>query len=301
LQGKPFYRRVDGVLLLDKPSGLSSNAALQRARRAYGALRAGHTGTLDPMASGLLPLCFGEATKLSGELLNAGKGYLADIHLGVRTSTGDAEGDILESSNPAVSREQFLAVMQGFRGEQMQTPPMHSALKRNGQPLYALARRGETVAREARQIVIYAIDLLAFDGTVATVSVDCSKGTYIRVLAEDIGAALGCGGHLSALRRTRVGSFSLDGAIPLHKVEDDAYASQRDSWLLPLDLLAANRPRVELSIPDAERFGHGQTISPVTASCGPVRVYAPDGRFLGLGQIADSVLKVQRGLQPPGV
>ncbi len=299
MRGKPFHRRVDGVLLLDKPTGLSSNAALQRARRAYGALRAGHTGTLDPMASGLLPVCFGEATKLSGELLDAGKGYLADIHLGVRTSTGDAEGEILESRGCSVSQEQLLAAIQAFRGPIQQTPPMHSALKRNGQPLYALARQGRAVDREARSVVIHVIDFIEFDGTVAKVAVECSKGTYIRVLAEDIGSALGCGAHLSALRRTRVGNFLLQDAIPLHKIEDEAYAPKRDSWLLSLDLLAGNRPRVELSTEDALRFGCGQTVSPVLSPDGTVRVYALDGRFLGLGRLTESVLSVKRGMQPP--
>lgn len=295
MRGKPFHRRVDGVLLLDKPVGVSSNAALQRARRAYAALRAGHTGTLDPMASGLLPVCFGEATKLAGELLDAGKGYEAEFLLGVRTSTADSEGEVLETCVPSVSAGQLNAVLERFRGPLQQTPPMHSALKREGQPLYAYARRGETVPRAPRDVVIHALELLEFDGTRARVAVDCSKGTYIRVLAEDIGAALGCGAHLSALRRTRVGPFSLGEAIPLHGVEEGS-AEARAAWLLPVDRLAWNRPKVELPAADAVRFGQGQAISAISGPSGRVRVYAPDGRFLGLGVVAESVLRVQRGL-----
>ena len=296
MPGKPFHRRVDGVLLLDKPLGVSSNAVLQRARRAYGALRAGHTGTLDPLASGLLPVCFGEATKLSSEMLDAGKAYRAEIRLGIRTSTGDAEGDVLSDIRPDTNRDQFAAVLEQFRGEIEQVPPMHSALKRNGQALYTLARRGETVERPPRKVMIYRIDLVEFNGPLARILVDCSKGTYIRVLAEDIGEMLGCGAHLSALQRTRVGDFRLDDAIALHLVEEAANRESIDGWLLPPDTLAAARPRVDLSGENAVRFRHGRLVGSCPGPDGTVRVYAQGGGFLGLGCLEDSVLSVQRGM-----
>lgn len=294
--GKPFHRRVDGVLLLDKPGGVSSNAALQRARRAYGALRAGHTGTLDPLASGLLPICFGEATKLSAEMLDAPKGYSAEIRLGVRTATGDAEGEVLSEKQPAVSRDQFVAVLERFRGAIDQVPPMHSAIKRNGQALYTLARRGETVERTARKVSIYAIELVEFSGLSARIDVACSKGTYIRVLAEDIGNALGCGAHLSELRRTRVGNFRLEDSRSLHAIENPENSREIDSWLLPPDALAVGRRRADLDSVQSDSFRHGRPIAPFPGEEGIVRAYDEHGLFLGLGCVADGALSVQRGM-----
>ena len=294
--GKAFHRRVDGVLLLDKPLGLSSNAALQRSRRAYGALRAGHTGTLDPLASGLLPVCFGEATKLSAELLDAGKAYQARVRLGIRTSTADSEGEVLSEVKPEASREAILAALERFKGDLFQVPPMHSALKRNGEALYALARRGETVDRPPRAIRIYALNLLEFDGTDLELAVECSKGTYIRVLAEDIGDALGCGAHLAGLRRTRVGPFVLSDAISLAAVEDPCNRQAIDRWLLPVESLAGARPLVTLSAVRADAFRNGRAISPFRGPEGTVRVHGPDGRFLGLGSVAGESLTVRRGM-----
>src|SRR4051812_47701901 len=202
-------RDVDGVLLLDKPSGISSNAALQSARRLFAARRAGHTGTLDPMATGLLVLCFGEATKFSGALLDADKAYAARVRLGARTSTGDAEGEVIERREVRAGPAQIEAALARFRGGIEQVPPMHSAIKHLGRPLYAYARKGETVERSARRVVIRELVLEGMSGEEIDLRVACSKGTYIRTLAEDIGEALGCGGHLSALRRTAVGPFPL--------------------------------------------------------------------------------------------
>src|SRR5690606_17339376 len=210
--------RHDGVLLLDKPTGLSSNAALMRARRALGGARAGHGGTLDPLASGLLPLLFGEATKFAHGLLDADKTYLAEIRLGLATTTGDAEGEVRADRRDRVAgidMPRCMEVVQGFIGEIDQVPPMHSALKRDGKPLYEYARAGQVLERPARRVRIHGIESLGFDGERLRIRVACSKGTYIRVLAEDIGEALGCGAHLSALRRERVGALAIEDAIAL--------------------------------------------------------------------------------------
>src|SRR5260221_6896815 len=200
---------VNGVLLIDKPVGPSSNAVLQTAKRLLGAKRAGHTGTLDPLASGLLVIGLGEATKFAGALLGADKAYLAQVKLGERTETGDAEGAVLERSEATTTREHLLAVLDHFRGEIEQLPPRHAAIKYQGRPLYAYARRGEHVPRSARPVVIRRLELEQFEGNTARLFVECSKGTYIRVLAEDLGAALGCGAHLSGLERTAVGPFRI--------------------------------------------------------------------------------------------
>lgn len=281
---KPPRRRVDGVLLLDKPPGMTSNAALQKAKWLLNAAKAGHTGTLDPMATGLLPLCFGEATKFAGELLTADKHYTATIRLGVRTDTADAEGQVLETRPVAVTREQVEAVLARFRGDIQQVPPMHSALKRDGRPLYEYARRGIAVERTPRDVTIYAIDLGFFEENTINFGVDCSKGTYIRVLAQDIGDALGCGGHLTALRRTRIGSLHLENAITLDALEALSPA-ERDGLLQPTDALLANLPRLELGGEATLRFGHGQTVRVGQEGlAGRLRIYAADGRFIGLGR-----------------
>ncbi|WP_347316305.1 tRNA pseudouridine(55) synthase TruB, partial [Ralstonia pseudosolanacearum] len=222
-QAKQPRRDVHGVLLLDKPIGWSSNDALIRAKRLLWAKKAGHTGTLDPLATGLLPLCFGEATKFSQDLLEADKTYEAVVRLGIRTSTADAEGEVLSERPVAVTPEQLRAAIGRFVGEIDQVPPMHSALKKDGKPLYEYARAGQTVERAARRVTIRAIDVLATDLDAAaptvTLRVCCSKGTYIRTLGEDLGEALGCGAHLVALRRTQVGSLTLDGAVTLEALE----------------------------------------------------------------------------------
>ena len=266
-------RPVHGVLLLDKPSGITSTAALARAKRALAAAKAGHTGTLDPMASGLLPLCFGEATKFAADLLDADKSYCATLRLGVTTTTGDAEGEVLATRVVDVDRTALEAALALHRGAIAQTPPMYSALKRDGKPLYEYARSGVTLERDARAVEIRRLVATAFDGIDATLEVDCSKGTYIRTLAEDIGAVLGCGAHLIALRRTRVGSLRLSDAIALDTFEARD-AAQRDAHLLPLDTLIASLPRIDLDPAMSTRFLHGQRLPLQGAGdCERVRVY----------------------------
>ena len=286
-QVRRVWQRVDGVLLLDKSSGMTSNSALQAARRLYSAAKAGHTGTLDPLATGLLPLCFGEATKFSADLLDADKTYEADVRFGVVTDTGDSEGQVLETRAADVSVAALEAVLVGFRGPIRQVPPMYSALKRDGQPLYKLARQGVEVEREARDVVIHALELLSCDVDRCRLRVRCSKGTYIRTLAEDIGRVLGCGAHLTALRRTAVGELSVVDALSL-----DALAAldevARSRHLRAPDALLQSLPAITLAGTDVQRFSHGNPVSvggatslPAGARC---RVYA-DGRLLGLGGV----------------
>lgn len=272
-------RRVDGVLLLDKPLGLTSNAALQSVRRLYNAAKAGHTGTLDPLASGLLPLCFGEATKFAGELLDADKEYAAQIRLGVTTNTGDAEGEVLATHPVAVNAERVSAVLATFVGEIMQVPPMHSALKRDGKALYEYARQGIEVERQPRRVVIHELRMDRLEGDLLAITVACSKGTYIRTLAEDIGAVLGCGAHLAGLRRTRIGRLELAQAVSLTQIEA-AEGALRDALLAPVDALLADLPRAELDATSAIRLGKGQPVR-WNGQPGRFRAYH-DGRFLGL-------------------
>jgi tRNA pseudouridine55 synthase len=252
-------RRVDGVLLLDKPLGLSSNAALQRARRAFDAEKAGHTGTLDPLASGLLPLCFGEATKFAQFLLDATKRYTATVRFGVTTATGDAEGGVLEVCPVAVGRSDVESVLPHFTGRLAQIPPAHSALKFEGRNLYEYARAGVTVPRPPREIEILELSLLAWNAPDAVLDVACSKGTYIRVLAEDIGRALGCGAHLAGLRRTATGGFRIDDAVKLEALEamDDV---TRAGVLLPVATLLRDLPSLRLVARDAARFRQGGAV-----------------------------------------
>ena len=284
-------RRIDGVLLLDKPSGIGSNAALQRSRRLLEAERGGHTGTLDPMASGLLALCFGEATKFSGEMLEAGKRYVARLRLGERTSSGDAEGEVLERRPVSVTREQLERALARFRGEIMQVPPMFSALKREGRPLYEYARKGITIERAPRKVTVSALKLEDLAGDEVTVSISCSKGTYVRTLAEDIGEALGCGAHLIGLVRTAIGAFGLERAHRLEDLEELA-VSERSGLLLSVDVLVQNLPPMQLPDHLEGAFLHGQSVEPVQGPAGRVRVYGTGGKFLGLG-FADGAGGVQ--------
>jgi tRNA pseudouridine55 synthase len=288
-------RDLDGVLLLDKPPGISSNAALQTARRLFDARRAGHTGTLDPMASGLLVLCFGEATKFSSALLEADKAYQAQVKLGVRTSTGDAEGETLERREVRTGREEVETALARFRGAIEQVPPMHSALKHQGRPLYAYARKGETIGRAARRVVIRELVLDGLREDELDLRVLCSKGTYIRTLAEDLGEALGCGGHLTALRRTGVGPFRIEDALSLEGLGETP-ERKRDAYLLPVEALLASWPRVELDADVAARFRHGQRV-PIEAGQGPVAVFAAGGDLLGIGEVdGERMLKAKRQL-----
>jgi len=291
------WRRVDGVLLLDKPAGISSNDALQKARRLFSAEKAGHTGTLDPMATGLLPVCFGEATKFSADLLDADKTYEATLCLGVTTTTADAEGEVLETRPVEVAESDLVAVLPRFTGTIRQVPPMYSALKRDGRPLYELARQGVTVERTAREVTIHQLELLAFSGNSASLRVCCSKGTYIRTLAEDIGAALGCGAHLTALRRTSVGPLALAGAQTLAAI-GDCEEPAREALLLPVDTLLRSLPAVALDEAAARRFRNGNPV-PAATGVGPCRVYA-DEHLLGLGVgDADGLLHPKRLVAAP--
>lgn len=279
---KKTWKQVDGVLLLDKAQGMSSNDALQKARRLFSAAKGGHTGTLDPLATGLLPLCFGEATKFSADLLDADKTYEAELLLGVSTDSGDAEGVVTATAEVNVTPADIARVLPQFTGDILQVPPMHSALKRDGRPLYELARQGITVDREARPVTIHVIDLLEFTGSRLRLSVSCSKGTYIRVLAQDIGAALGCGAHLTALRRTRVGDLVLDGAMTLAQI-DCIEEGARVACLRPVDALLQSLPRVDLSGEAEQRFSHGNPVDLPDGLSGKIRVYAED-RLIGVGE-----------------
>ncbi|MFZ6674729.1 tRNA pseudouridine(55) synthase TruB [Undibacterium sp. Xuan67W] len=284
---------VHGVLLLDKPVGLSSNDALIKAKRLFNAQKAGHTGTLDPFATGLLPLCFGEATKFSQDLLEADKTYQTIVHLGISSTTGDTEGEVIETSSVSASEQQIQHVLEQFRGDIQQVPPMYSALKRDGKPLYEYARAGITLEREARAVSIHLLELVNYEAPFLTLNVCCSKGTYIRVLGEDIGKALGCGAHLQALRRTHVGHLVLEKSITLDALTEMDEAS-RFSLLAPVDALLSSFPKIELSDELAKRFLQGQRLALgkedilVPADIGRVRVYRQaDQQLLGSAQLQD--------------
>ena len=287
-------RVVDGVLLLDKPYAMTSNAALQTARRLLNARKAGHTGTLDPLASGLLALTFGEATKFSADLLHADKTYIAGIKLGQKTTTGDLEGDFLQTRPVRVNRADIEKTLNAFRGDILQVPPMFSALKRDGKTLYDLAREGVSIEREARSVRIEKLEILEFADELLTVEVTCSKGTYIRVLAEDIGEALGCGAHLASLRRTKVGALSLEDAVTLQALETMS-VDERLATLKPLDALMQTLPAVHLSENDRVRFCHGQRLALGLPSCPRVRVYGPDEQMVGTARVNErGVLEPER-------
>lgn len=287
-------RVVDGVLLLDKPYAMTSNAALQTARRLLNAQKAGHTGTLDPLASGLLALTFGEATKFSADLLHANKIYIAGIKLGQKTTTGDLEGDFLQNRPVRVNRADIEKALNAFRGDILQVPPMFSALKRDGKTLYDLAREGVSIERQARSVRIEKLEILEFADELLTVEVTCSKGTYIRVLAEDIGEALGCGAHLASLRRTKVGVLSLEDAVTLQALETMS-VDERLATLKPLDALMQTLPAVHLSENDRVRFCHGQRLALGLPSCPRVRVYGPDEQMVGTARVNErGVLEPER-------
>jgi tRNA pseudouridine55 synthase len=283
---------IDGALLLDKPVGLSSNAALQKAKKLLGAAKAGHAGTLDPLASGLLLALFGEATKFAGPLLDADKQYLATLKLGERTTTGDAEGEVIERKPVAVREDALAAALARFRGEIEQVPPMHSALKHKGTPLYKLARRGEQVEREPRRVRISELHLMGQRDAELMVRVVCSKGTYVRVLAEDIGEALGTGAHLSALRRTGSGRFRVEQATTLQSLQEMPEEA-RQRLVLPLPALLDGLPRAELGAAEEARLRQGQALKISGLHAGLCAVVRPDGAVIGLGS-ADG----EGGLRP---
>ncbi len=277
-----IFRPLDGVLLLDKPLELSSNDALQKVRRLFQAEKAGHTGTLDPLATGLLPICFGEATKFSMALLDADKTYHALLRLGQTTTTGDAEGDIVTELPVEVKQSDIDSVLDKFRGEIQQLPPMYSALKHQGKPLYEYIRNGETIARELRSVMIYELLLNGFSGNEMDITVRCSKGTYIRTLAEDIGAALGCGAHLIGLRRTAIAHFELNDGYALVQLAAMTDA-ERDACLRPLESLMPDMPRLQLDTVQIKRIAQGQRLALDTGlPDGKVSLHGPQG-FIGVG------------------
>jgi tRNA pseudouridine55 synthase len=276
---------LNGVLMLDKAPGASSNAALQQAKRLYQATKAGHAGTLDPLATGLLPVLFGEATKFSSDLLEADKSYAAEVTLGVSTSTADAEGEVLARRAVQVTPAQLDTALARFRGSILQTPPIYSALKHAGKPLYAYARAGIDIERVPRRVEIYALTLRWFEGERMALSVSCSKGTYIRSIAHDLGEMLGCGAHLAALRRTAVGRFDLGSAHTLESLQAMA-ADERDRCLLPVDALLQNLAEVRLDPAQEQRFVRGQTVQWNGAAQARMRVYGASGALLGVGEAA---------------
>jgi tRNA pseudouridine55 synthase len=285
-------RRLDGVLLLDKPRGLSSNAALQRAKRLYNADKAGHTGTLDPLATGLLPICFGDATKFAHALLDADKSYVAVVCLGVTTTTGDAEGEVVATRTVTASARDVEEVLGRFIGRIAQVPPRYAALKHEGRRYYEYARQGVEIERPARAVEIRTLALQAWGANEFELRVHCGKGTYIRALAEDIGAALGCGAHLRALTRTATGAFALADALTLDDLQQRSSAA-RDAALLPVDALVTGLTRLDLDHSAALRLANGQPLAQVGIGDGTVRVYA-EGIFAGVATVAGGVLRARR-------
>lgn len=290
-QVKRVRRAVSGIILLDKPRGFTSNAALQKVRWLLNAEKAGHTGSLDPLATGVLPLCFGEATKFSQYLLDADKGYETVAQLGVTTITADAEGEVLERRSVTATQAQLESLLPQFRGDLQQIPPMYSALKRDGQPLYKLARAGEVVEREPRSVTIARLDLLSFEADRARLAVACSKGTYIRTLVEDIGHALGCGAHVAELRRTQAGPFDLSQAVSLEELErvhGEGGAEAVDAFLKPVDSGLEHWPLIQLSEHSSFYWLHGQPVrAPEAPRFGMLRVQDHNGRFIGIGEVSE--------------
>lgn len=284
----PELHSIDAIVLLDKPAGLSSNSALQQVKRLLGARKAGHGGSLDPLASGMLPICLGEATKLAGTMLTGRKCYQFRLHLGEETTTGDLEGEFLaRQAVPSHTPQEVQAVLASFVGRGKQVPPMHSALRHQGKRLYELARRGLEVDRKPRLIEIDRFDLLAMEGHRLTLQVQCSKGTYIRTLGQDVAAALGTCGYIDDLRRLWVESFAADPMVTLdelQKLADNPDGLER--WLLPLDRGIENWPRVDLDTEQARRMLDGQALDLPAGGEGEaaIRIYGPAGRFLGIAQ-----------------
>lgn len=284
-------RDVNGILLLDKPAGLTSNSALQQVKRLFFARKAGHTGSLDPIATGLLPICLGEATKVSGFLLNADKGYLVTASLGIRTTSGDTEGEtVAQRPVPPLSETLIESVLARFRGPIEQIPPMHSAIKVDGQPLYKLAHQGISVERAPRSIVIHELTLRDWTHNTLALDVRCSKGTYIRTLAEDIGEALGCGAHVSSLRRTTVAGFALENAYTMAQLDTLRTESHEalDACLLPLDSALNDWPGLFLSEDLLFYLRRGQAVLvPRAPTEGYVKLYSEREKFIGVGSILD--------------
>jgi tRNA pseudouridine55 synthase len=298
------FRDIHGILLLDKPLGLSSNQALQTARRLVGAAKGGHTGSLDPLATGLLPLCFGEATKLAGWLLGSRKAYEAEVRLGTTTTTADLEGDVVETRPvPMLDDATIEAALAPLRGHIVQIPPAYSAIKQDGVPLYVRARRGEAVDVPAREVDVYQLQVTGREGDTIRLHVECGSGTYVRSLAVDFGANLGCGAHLTGLRRLWVEPFMQPPMITLDALREAAETGpdQLEACLLPVDAGLSHIPRVELDSEQTRIFGFGQPV-PLGqgVASGRCAVWGVDGRLMALGEIADDgLLRVLRGLNLP--
>ncbi len=294
-----FGRAISGVVLIDKAPGMTSNDVVQKAKRLFFATKAGHTGALDPLATGVLPICFGESTKFSQYLLDSDKTYESEFTLGVTTATADSDGEVLSSTDASViTKSAVESAIEKYEGDIQQIPPMYSALKKDGQPLYKLARAGVEVEREARPVTVFSYELLAFEpGEQAKVRVriHCSKGTYIRSLAADLGDDLGCGAHVSSLRRVATGDFNIDGAQTLDALTEmrgDDRAEVLDDQLLPVDAPVSRLPAMELDDDSAFYFIRGQAVMDtqvyrIAEEGGKVRVFRTDGVFLGLGEVTD--------------
>ncbi|MGA8258617.1 MAG: tRNA pseudouridine(55) synthase TruB [Arenicellales bacterium] len=280
-------RKVDGILLLDKPAGLTSNAALQEVKRAFSAAKAGHTGSLDPIATGLLPICFGEATKLSGFFLSADKRYRAGFRLGVATETGDSEGAVTRRSRVDLDDQDIERVMAGFRGEFEQVPSMYSAIKKDGKPLYELARQGIEVERQPRPVKVYSLEWRRLEDDRLAVDLHCSSGFYVRSLAQDVGDALGCGAHVDTLSRTAVGEFKLEDAVSLDRIRElRERRAGLDELLIPGDRGLQHLPGVVLSSDAAYYLVRGQAVRAASLPrSGLVRLYAEEAGFLGVGKV----------------
>ena len=290
---------LSGLLLLDKPQGVTSNEALQEAKRLLNARKAGHTGSLDPIATGLLPLCFGSATKLSGFFLGADKTYWTRIRLGERTATGDSEGDVVEKKPVTVSQDDIEKALLNFQGEFLQTPPMYSAVKMNGTPLYKLARQGIEVERSPRTVVVYTMELKSFDGLDLELELKCSRGFYVRGLAHDLGNLLKCGGHVVALRRLVVADLKIEDAVKLAELTAVPDLAVRQKILTPIDGGLSHLPEVRLSADSAFYLCRGQAVrAHGLPNEGQVRLYAKEAGFLGIGMVTDDGRVTPRRLIP---
>jgi len=298
---KNIKRAINGFLLLDKPTGITSNAALQRVKRLFHAKKAGHTGSLDPLASGMLPICFGEATKFSQYLLDADKSYFVKAKLGIRTATADKEGEIIAQREvPTLTQADIDSAFDSFRGEIDQVPSMFSAVKHKGQPLYKLARKGIEVERKSRRIKIYELNVLDFENSTVTFEVSCSKGTYVRTLVDDFGESLGCGAHVIHLRRSTVGHFQMDQMNSLEKLEN---INDKDlmNYLLPLESIVGNWPAIKLETHTAFYLQQGQAVMvPQAPTEGWLRLLHKNGQFIGVGEIlSDGKVAPRRLINTP--
>jgi len=293
-------RDIHGVFLLDKPQGMSSNDIMQKVKRIFQANKAGHTGALDPLATGMLPICLGEATKFSQFLLDADKRYLVTAKLGERTDTSDAEGQIVETRDVNVKTSEILTALEQFRGDILQVPTMFSALKHNGKPLYEYARQGITVEREARPITIFELNFIEYNAPYLTLEVHCSKGTYIRTLVDDLGEALGCGAHVTMLRRTAVADYPTEKMLDwnaLQALAEPQDLSSLDALLLPMDTAVAKLPALTLNESQTQGIGFGQRIKfdNLNRLQGQVRLFSHENRFLGVAVIDENnVIRPQR-------